>query len=211
MIKREVGYSSLAKAIIFLGLLLCAGLFVKKNWEAYQSRATSMIFSTEIIERFENPTIVFCFAPALKLSVLNWYNLTEADIFISLKSNKSLTFDESWMDIYHKISFKYGIDFSFEILVDDATQAVPSNDADKDEIEDIHTFWSGLCTRLTLRGLIRYDSYNAIVLKFSETFEVRDIPEVRVYFSSLENSCKSKIILGRKYIAIPINYSRWNH
>ena len=64
MIKREVGPSSVAKAVTFFGLLLCAGLFVKKNWEAYQSRATSMIFSTEIIEHFENPTIVFCFAPA---------------------------------------------------------------------------------------------------------------------------------------------------
>lgn len=90
-----------AKAFLFLSLLLSAALFVKKNWDAYQSKATSVIFSTENVDYFENPTIMFCFAPATKLSLLKQLNLTKFDFVISPNSNESLTFAETWADIYH--------------------------------------------------------------------------------------------------------------
>ena len=181
-----------AKALMFLSLLLSAGLFVKQIWAAYQSKATSIIFSTENVEYFDNPAIMFCFNPASKLSVLKSFNLSESDFVFSENPNGSLTFNESWVDIYRKASYKYGADFTFEILTHENEQVIDSDDKNEVEIEEVFTFWSGLCTKLRLKEKIGYDTYNTIILKFGNSIEMSDIPIVKMYFSSEENSCKHK-------------------
>lgn len=61
---------------------------------------------------------------------------------------------------------------------------------DKIDVEEIYTLWSGLCTKLRIKDLLRYDSYNNIELKFRNSLETDNIPEVKIYFSSEENSCE---------------------
>ena len=179
-----------AKTLMFLSLLLSAGLFVKQIWAAYQSKATSIIFSTENVEYFENPTIMFCFKPVSKLSVLQSLNLSGSNFVFSENPNGSLTFNESWLDIYHKASYRHGIDFDFEILTKDDQQEINVNDENEVEIEKVFTIWSGLCTKLRLKGKIGYDEYNTIIMRFSESIKTSDIPKVKIYISSEENSSK---------------------
>ena len=47
-----------------------------------------------------------------------------------------------------------------------------------------------VCTKLRIKDLLRYDSYNNIELKFRNSLETDNIPEVKIYFSSEENSCE---------------------
>ena len=58
------------------------------------------------------------------------------------------------------------------------------------KLEEIFTFWSGLCTKLKIKTPIPVNIYNSIELEFHEFMLESDIPGVKTYISSEENSSK---------------------
>ena len=111
-----------------LGLIIGAGFFVKENWDTYQSKETSIIFSKEVVEAFDNPTIAYCFNPLAKGTVMAKYDVKEGDFINADTGNDTVSnvkFSQSWPEIYHESSYRLGRDFIFKI------QFNQGEDADK--------------------------------------------------------------------------------
>ena len=207
LVKPKNKASTLKKSIKMLGFLIVlfgAALFVNENIIAYLSRDTSIIFSREIVDSFDNPTITFCFDPIVKLSKLKEYNITEG-LFANANfnqdiKNKIITFYSPWPEIYYNSSFRLGVDFYMTILVRRLGKTYSLNnlrliseEASLFEVEEIHTFWSGLCTKLKIKLPILPNNGNLIKLKFKENLRSSDLPRVYVYYSSEENSSKFSV------------------
>ena len=56
------------------------------------------------------------------------------------------------------------------------------------EAEEVHTLWSGLCTKINIKSKLFPQIGNRVSLVFHESLPETDIPEVNVYISSEENS-----------------------
>ena len=132
----------LFKLVGFLALFLGAGLFVKKNIEAYQSKLASISYSTKHVDTFKSPTIVFCFNPLAKLSLLQKFNITEEMMILSSdvdNDSPNINLSKPWPDLYHDVSYKMGRDFSLTIFAKDGREQLDINDPDNIEISNICT------------------------------------------------------------------------
>ena len=196
------------KILGFLSVLFGSALFVHANILAYLSKETSIIFSQEIVNSFDNPAITFCFDPIAKLSKLKQYNITEglfanANINQDIK-NKIILFPIPWPEIYYDSSFRLGVDFYFTIMIRRLGKTFRINDDNFTseqkslfEVEEIHTFWGGLCTKLRIKLPILPSNGNLLKLIFKKNLQINDTPNVFVYYSSEENSSKSSILMKK--------------
>ena len=192
---KKINFFAIFKVAGFLTLLVGAGLFVKENWDAYQSKQTSIIFSKEVVETFVNPTIAYCFNPMTKGSVMAKYHVKEGDFINADVGNDTVSntnFSMPWPNIYHKSSFRLGKDFIFKIQFNqdeaDRTFMVNERSSALADIEEVYTLWSGLCTKLKLKSKLFPLIGNRISLVFNESLPEEDIPEVSMHISSEENA-----------------------
>ena len=206
----------------WLGLLIGAGLFVKENWDAYQSKETSIINSKEVVDAFDNPTITYCFNPMAKGTVMAKYQVKEGDFINADIGNDTVTnveFSRSWPEIYHESSYRLGQDFIFKIQFNqgedaDKTFIVKDNTTRLAKIEEVYTLWSGLCTTIEIKSKLFPDIGNRVSLEFNEALPEKDIPEVGIYFSSNENASKTIQNLQILVLNFQLHYSfsfSWYH
>ena len=143
----------LLKVLGFILLLFGATLFLKKTIEDYNSKATSITHSTEHVESFESPIIVICFNPFAKPSKLTEFNITETFMILSSdiqKHNSNIYLSKPWNEMYGNASYRVKRDFGLEIFAKDGSQKLSIENNEEVVIEEIYTFWSGLCTKLKI-------------------------------------------------------------
>ena len=112
----------------------------------------------------------------------------------------------SWHSIFHEASYKIGTDFTIKIgllehesIILDSTNLSEKN-SKLLELEKIYTEWSGICYKLTMKENTTTLMRNYIGLEFKESLPKEDIPEVKFYFTSENNS----------YGVIPIDFIEGN-
>ena len=196
---------NITKSIELFGgmiLLFGAGLFVKENWDHYQSGSTSIIFTSENVELFENPTITICFEPMAKLSKLAKYNMTENAFINSDTRNHSVLnvkLTKPWPEIYYETSFRPGQDFILDMKFNrggngDREIKIDAQNkwSDLVEIEEINTLGSGLCTKVRIfENVPAIFGGTQIKLVFKDYLNESDIPQAAIYYSSEENASKN--------------------
>ena len=188
MPKEVTTICKILRYVTLLGLIIGSGLFMKNNWDAYETKSTSIIFSTEIVDSVVNPTITICFKPLAKLTVLEKFNIS-LEYFgtedVEIPDNFSLP----WNEIYLTSSFRLGTDFKIEMVLNE-DENITIEDVDSDEIiiEEIYTLWSGLCLQISPNERLKF--INTLFLEFDETIPISDIPNIEMYFTSAENKGK---------------------
>ena len=100
--------------IIFLGMLVAAALFVNKSFENYQSTATGIKVFSKKVDSYKAPTMIICFQPNKKPTLLQEYNIQDYSFFPPEISKNETT----WPLVYQEISFKIGRDFNLTIDLD---------------------------------------------------------------------------------------------
>ena len=115
----------------------------------------------------------------------------------------------SWHSIFHEASYKIGTDFTIKLTPPEALEqesiiSDSKNLSEKNskllELEEIYTEWSGICYKLTMKENTTTLMRNFIGLEFKESLPKEDIPEVKFYFTSENNS----------YGVIPIDFIEGN-
>ena len=193
MPKEVTTICKILRYVTLLGLIIGSGLFMKNNWDAYETKSTSIIFSTEIVESVVNPTITICFKPLAKLTVLEKFNIS-LEYFgtedVEIPDNFSLP----WHEIYLTSSFRLGTDFKIEmVLNEDENITIEGFDNDEIFIEEIYTLWSGLCLQITPNKRLKF--INTLFLEFDESIPISDIPNIEMYFTSAKNAGKHNVLI----------------
>ena len=144
---------------IFLALLIGVGLFVQDIWFDYLSKATAIKAYTEeyhglevielsskylhtfyTINFSQPPTMIMCFNPPIKHSVLQKYGTSSNTILGRLSRNHSST-----PAIYEEGNYNWNEDFVLKIYesVDFHVSKISH------EVEPIYTLLNGKCHKLT--------------------------------------------------------------
>ena len=110
----------------------------------------------------------------------------------------------SWHSIFHEVSYKIGTDFTIKLTPHEPIILDSLNLSEKSSkllgLEEIYTEWSGICYKLTMKENTTSLTRNFIGLEFKESLPKEDIPEVKFYFTSENNS----------YGIIPIDFIEGN-
>ena len=178
---------------LFIGCLF----FVKGNWDEYKSRATSFIFSAKDVESIKSPTIVICFDPYAKKTYLTKYGLVPEDFVTNdlFEIEDTKKYSKPWQDIFLQGSYRVGTDFKIGVDMRDEEYSIEVDSLELNEedikliqIEEVNTLWSGLCTKIRIK-VDHMDTYgNTVRLTFDKSINESDIPQLKVYFTSEENS-----------------------
>ena len=171
----------LFKWIVYGLLLIGVGFFVEEVCDSYLSKSKSIKTYVEIQETLVPPTIMICFNPTAKYSVLKKYNLTMPDLFY--KDLNTTIFEEA--------TYMLGRDFTLVVGHEDITSSLNSNKPQPGNIsiEEISTFFSGKCYKLSFHE-VEIMAMDAISLrmKMKEHVPNSDFPYVTFHFTSEENS-----------------------
>lgn len=164
--------------LFYIGLCIGCLFFVRETWIHYQSGATSFIISTNYASSIKCPTIVICFDPYAKRSYFK-ENVTNS------------------VDLERKASYRLGFDFDIIVSLLDEQQnwqtlnlrSIEDNH-ELIKVTEIFTFYSGLCTKLNIKADLIDDHIDVISINFNQTIHYSDLPQVKAYFTSEENSGK---------------------
>ena len=178
---------------LFIGCLF----FVKGNWDEYKSRATSFIFSAKDVESIKSPTIVICFDPYAKKNYLTQYGLVPEDFVTNdlFEIEDTKEFSKPWQDIFLEGSYRVGTDFKIIVDMRDEEYSIKVDSLELNEedtkliqVEEVNTLWSGLCTKIRIK-VHHMETYgNTVRVTFDKSVNESDIPQLKAYFTSEENS-----------------------
>ena len=173
----------------------------------------SVKISSRKFKSINHPIISICFEPYLKSSSLTHLNTTLSEFMLKSTSEYDAEYFEnlprSWHSIFHEVSYKIGTDFTIklkppEALAHESIILDSTNLSEKNskllELEEIYTEWSGICYKLTMKENTTTLMTNLIGLEFKESLPKEDIPEVKFYFTSENNS----------YGVIPLDFIEGN-
>ena len=169
----------LFKWIVYGLLLIGVGFFVEEVCDSYLSKSKSIKTYVEIQETLVPPTIMICFNPTAKYSVLKKYNLTMPDLFY--KDLNTTIFEEA--------TYNLGRDFTLLVGYEEIGISSDSSEFRNMSIEEIFTFFSGKCYKLSFHE-VEIMAMDAISLrmKMKEHVPNSDFPYVTFHFTSEENS-----------------------
>ena len=179
--------------IIFLGMLVAAALFANKSFENYQSTATGVKVLSKKVYWYTAPTMIICFQPNKKPTLLRDYNIQDYSVF-PLEVSKN---NRTWPFVYQEISFKIGRDFNLTIYLDNSRDQVytmnnmslSENTSKSIEFEEIISINAGICYRVTPKHKMTKSQLNQIHIQFDESLPFDDIPKmIQVIFTSKQNS-----------------------
>ena len=169
--------------------------------------------SSRKFKSINHPIISICFEPYLKSSSLTHLNTTLSEFMLKSTTEYDAEYFEnlprSWHSIFHEASYKIGTDFTIKLTPPEALEqesiiSDSKNLSEKNskllELEEIYTEWSGICYKLTMKENTTTLMRNFIGLEFKESLPKEDIPEVKFYFTSENNS----------YGVIPIDFIEGN-
>ena len=167
-------------------LLLMAGVvfFVQDVYEEYKSKSTSIKSYVKIQDKLVPPTIVICFNPVVKMSVLKKYNLSLLDLIgfgkIEIKSS-----------LYDEGLYKLGRDFKFSLSWNDQTIDVEDMSMVNEsmiKVEEIYTFYNGRCYKITPNFKVKKMDPIATVITMNNSLEPMDLQYISLHFTSEKNS-----------------------
>ena len=185
------------KYLFYLGLCVGCYFFVKETWNKYRSQATSFIFTTKKVSSLESPSVVICFEPMGKKSFFNAYDLlpTAFVTYSGYSTNSTKEYSKPWYEIYQEVSFKIGIDFNITIDIQDGKKTlelsnptVNKNESEHVDVQEIYTLWDGLCTKIKIKEPLSHMYGDYITLGFNKDMKESDIPNIKLYFTSENNS-----------------------
>ena len=164
--------------LFYIGLCIGCLFFVRETWIHYQSGATSFIISTNYAPSIKCPTIVICFDPYAKRSYFK-ENVTNS------------------VELQREASYRVGYDFDIIAELLDEHQNIHSliirsteESHELIQVTEIFSLYSGLCTKINIKADLVDDHANVIEIKFNQTIHDSDLPQVKTYFTSEENSGK---------------------
>ena len=135
--------------------------------------------------------------PYAKKSYLTKYGLVPEDFVTNdiFEIEETKNYSKPWQDIFLGGSYRVGTDFKIVIDMRDEEYSIEVDSLELNEedtkliqIEEVYTLWSGLCTKIRIR-VDHMDTYgNTIRLTFDKSINESDIPQLKVYFTSEDNS-----------------------
>ena len=164
--------------LTFGGLMIGVGFFVQEVWRDYQSHVTTIKQYSERFDATDPPTITFCFNPPIKTQVLEKYNLTIPQL---------LSHDETEKDSYILEEGFYKIGRDFNVTNRNNVQQ-HLGDNDKMRLEEIYTFWNGICTKVSPMITFKRLMFYGFVLELSEQIEIKHFPKVDFFLTSEQNA-----------------------
>ena len=178
--------------IVLLGLVISAAFFVRDVVSNFKLHHTSMKALVEESSLMENPTIVLCFQPSIKSSILQKYNVTTKQFHYAKVENLNI----SWIEFSKDLSYKIGIDFEIILFLnDDVGQAIriqntslTQNQSKMIHFEVVNTLEAGLCYKITPKLKTPRNAMNFIAIAFNQELADEDIPNLKLIFTSEENS-----------------------
>ena len=178
--------------IVLLALVISAGFFVRDVWSNFKLHHTSMKALVEESSLMENPTIVLCFQPSIKSSILQKYNVTTKQFHYAKVENLNI----SWIEFSKDLSYKIGIDFEIILFLnDDVGQAIriqntslTQNQSKMIHFEVVNTLEAGLCYKITPKLKTPRNAMNFIAIAFNQELADEDVPNLKLIFTSEENS-----------------------
>ena len=177
----------------YLGLLIASVVFVQDAWTNYKKKDIGVKINKVRREDLMIPTISICFEPIAKLSVLQRNGLTINEFSYGTVTKKLA---KSWSDFYHEASYRLGYDFNVTLDYDNFNESLQIKLFDINEqpldnlvtVEEFYTIWSGLCFKITPKIRTGRAVENKLLLEFSKTLPIEDVPNVKVFFTSENNS-----------------------
>ena len=179
---------------LFIVMIIAAALFVSKSFQNYQSNATGVQVLYQKVDSYVAPTMMICFEPYKKSTILQQYNIQEysyTPLEVSLKNT-------TWPIVYRELTYKIGRDFNLIITLDvyQRKEVLTINDmiltenASKAmEFEEIFTIGPGICFSVTLKSRMSKKQVNRVFIQFDESLPFEDVPKiVEVIFTSKQNS-----------------------
>ena len=173
--------------IAILGLVIGAGFFVHDVWSLYISLDTGIKVYNRAQNAFTQPTTTICFEPYAKKNVLKELDLTMEEYLKTNFANMSM----KYTDLFHKVNYKLGRDFQIRFSWENYKHEKHFNDTlddDQFKVEELYTFWSGICYKFTPKFKTMASHSNALQIMFNGSFEDSDLPSVILTFSTEENA-----------------------
>ena len=179
-------------------MIIAAALFVSQSFENYQSTATGIKVFSKKVDSYRAPTVMICFQPNKKPTLLQGYDIQNYSFFPPEVSKNNTT----WPLVYQEISFKIGRDFNLTIDLDHHAlhnsrdqvytinnMSLSENTSKSIEFEEIISVNAGICYRVTPKHKMTKSQLNQIHIQFDESLPFDDIPKmIQVIFTSKENS-----------------------
>ena len=179
---------------LFIVMIIAAALFVNKSFQNYQSNATGVQVLYQKVDSYVAPTMMICFDPYKKSTILQQYNIQEYSFTppeVSLNNT-------AWPIVYRELTFKIGRDFNLTITLDVYGRKevltingmnLTENALKAMEIEEIFTIGPGICYSVTLKSRMSKKQVNRVFIQFDESLPFEDVPKiVEVIFTSKQNS-----------------------
>ena len=173
------------KALEWISLIILTigvGYFVKDVWHQFSSSATGVTVKSEIVEEYQLPTITFCFTPGAKESALKRYNIS----YYQFRGFDKIPSEVHYPQFYNDVKYKIGTDFNISLYHGIGGKLI----TDGNMIEEIYTFYFGVCYKFTSESKIKPFMPFAIMLNFDNMLEEsNDIPKkIDFYYTSEQNS-----------------------
>ena len=158
--------------------------FVQDVYEEYKSKSTSIKSYVRIQEQMVPPTMVVCFNPVVKMSVLKKYNMSLLDLigFGTIAINSS---------VYDEGLYKIGRDFKISIGWNNQPieiETVPLANESTIKVEEIYTFYNGRCYKITPNFKVKKMQPIATTITMDKSIEPIDLQYMSVHFTSEKNS-----------------------
>ena len=179
---------------LFIVMIIAAALFVSKSFQNYQSNATGVQVLYQKVDSYVAPTMMICFEPYKKSTILQQYDIKESS-FAPPKLSMNNTV---WPLVYQELSFKIGRDFNLTITLDVYgrqemltvnNMSLQENVSKAMEFEEIITIGAGTCFSVTPKSKMSKRQLNQIYIQFDESLPFKDVPKIiEVIFTSKRNS-----------------------
>ena len=151
--------------------------------------------SSNLIYRTEAPTTTICFAPFLKTSVLQKYNVTYNDFLFRSETFVNNVGNISWTELQNELFYQINVDFRLSIqLLYDPPQWLSgmvegyngqSNNETNAFLTKIITFFNGICYKITF-DFKTFKRDPRFWLKFNVSDQ--DVPKLVLLITSEENA-----------------------
>ena len=168
----------------YLFLMVGVGFFVQEVYDEYFAKSTSIKSYVEIQDLMVPPTIMICFNPVVKNSVLLKYNMNLVD-FIGFGNT------ETNLSMYDEGLYKIGRDFNITIIWNEH-HIVVTNETNANNsfvsVEEIYTFYNGRCYKITPNFKVKAMNAFMTKIEMDQSIEPIDLQFVNLHFTSEENS-----------------------
>ena len=158
--------------------------FVQDVYVEYKSKSTSIKSYVEIQDQMVPPTMVVCFNPVVKMSVLKKYNMSLLDFigFGTIAINSS---------VYDEGLYKIGRDFKISLSWNNQPieiESIPLANESTLKVEEIYTFYNGRCCKITPKFKVKKMQPIATTITMDKSIEPIDLQYISVHFTSEKNS-----------------------